>query len=64
MGLEISLYDFVSVFIEQNRLDVLLRREAVYNDRDVDEILVRSVQDAKIYNRVSPFPGMAVAFLW
>jgi hypothetical protein len=51
MGLEISLYDFVSVFTEQNRLDVLLRREAVYNDRDVDEILVRSVQDTRIYNQ-------------
>jgi len=51
MGLEISLYDFVNVFIEQNRLDVLLRREAVYNNRDVDEILVRSVQENRIYNQ-------------
>ncbi|MGD8716466.1 MAG: discoidin domain-containing protein [Desulfobacterales bacterium] len=49
MGLEISLYDFVSVFIEQNRLNVLLRREAIYNDRDVDEILVKSEQDTETH---------------
>ena len=49
MGLEISLYDFVSVFIEQNRLDVLLRREAVYNNQDVEEILVKSEKDAETY---------------
>jgi hypothetical protein len=49
MGLEISLYDFVTVFIEENQFDVLLRREAVYNSRDVDELLVKSVQDSKTH---------------
>ena len=51
MDLDIGLYDFVDLFLQnyETMFTVLARREGRYNDRKVEEVLLRSVQDSKQY---------------
>ena len=51
MELDISLYDFVDLFLQnyETMFAVLARREGRYNNREVEEVLLRSEQDSKQY---------------
>ncbi len=51
MDLDISLYDFVDLFLQnyENVFTVIARREGRYNNRKVEEVLLRSGQDSKQY---------------
>lgn len=49
--LEMSLYDAMKMFLQKNKdyFVVLMEREGVYNQRKVEEVIVRSKQDANVY---------------
>jgi hypothetical protein len=51
MDLDIGLYDFVDLFLQnyETIFTVLARRKGRYNDRKVEEVLLRSEQDSKQY---------------
>lgn len=51
MSREIDLYDYVQIFLENNKeaFDLLMRRKGHYNMRTVDELLLASEQNAKSY---------------
>ena len=51
MDLDISLSDFVDLFLQnyETMFEVLARREGRYNNRKVEEVLLRSEQDSKPY---------------
>jgi hypothetical protein len=42
LDLEMNLCDYVDQHLEANNYDVLMRRDGVYNQRSVDEVLVKS----------------------
>ena len=51
LEMEIALYDYVSIFLQNNRdhFDLLMRRKGHYSMRTVEELLLTSEQDAKSY---------------
>jgi F5/8 type C domain len=49
LDMEIGLDDLVDAFLETFGYEVLMRRQGEYNRRDVDEVLVRAVQDDEKY---------------
>ncbi|MES9944203.1 MAG: hypothetical protein ABW080_04515 [Candidatus Thiodiazotropha sp.] len=49
LDLEMALSDLVDVFLESGEYEVLMRRSAEYNRREVDEALIRTVQEDGVY---------------
>jgi hypothetical protein len=49
MDMEMSLYDLVDLYLKQNNVAVLMRRQGTYNRRQIDEVLMRTNKDALSY---------------
>ena len=51
LSMELSLYDYVNIFLQNNKdhFDLLMRRKGNYTMRTVEELLLRSEQESKIY---------------
>jgi hypothetical protein len=49
MDMEMGLYDFIDQYLKQNKVVVLMRRQGTYNRWPIDEVLMRTDNDAVSY---------------
>ncbi len=46
LPMEMSLHDLIDQYLKENEIDVLIRRQGTYNQRKIDEVLIRSEKDS------------------